>query len=370
MNKNTLNLISKLVSLFGVIAFKFAADTDIGFYMISVLAFSCLFLTDFLFSTLRKNHITNFVCILICLIGCFYLGIQSFFPPAVFLMVQLIEILTDGRLYYQISSAVILLMVFIFRPDIISIILTFTLLTLFVFARHAVVKLNLYKETSDELRKEIAEIKKKLSDMNSYTKTLREMTVMEERNRFASKIHDELGHSISGSIILLEGSRLNLQKNPEQAEKSIGIAVENLRNGVDNIRKSLREERPDKHSLGLSEIKEKLENFKVTYNRNTTLTVDGDINKISIGIWICLQENLTEVLTNTIKHSDATEFAVKLAVHNKIIRAEFCDNGKSNGIIKRGLGLDSIEERTVSCDGKCLFQNGHNGFSVTCIFMI
>ena len=61
---------------------------------------------------------------------------------------------------------------------------------------------------------------------------------------------------------------------------------------------------------------------------------------------------------------------MSISVLNKIIKAQFRDNGNAEGKIKFGLGLEAIEERTVNTGGKMLVQNDINGFSIINIFVI
>ena len=82
------------------------------------------------------------------------------------------------------------------------------------------------------------------------------------------------------------------------------------------------------------------------------------------------KENLVETLTNTLKHSGADEFSLKISVMNKVIRAEFKDNGKGSDSFRKGTGLTAIEERTVLTDGKCIFPAQTDGFSVVNIFSL
>ena len=146
--------------------------------------------------------------------------------------------------------------------------------------------------------------------------------------------------------------------------------MENLRGSVDSIREALREERPVRHVAGMAEINEALEKFSVTYEIKTDFDLDGDAEKITPQIWICLRENLTEAMTNTVKHSEADSFSFKISVYNKIIKAEFSDNGKSTSPFKKGIGLEAIEERTADCGGSCVFRKSGSGFEILNIFRL
>lgn len=111
-----------------------------------------------------------------------------------------------------------------------------------------------------------------------------------------------------------------------------------------------------------------MERFSVNYEIKTDFLVEGDTEKIPAPIWNCLKDNLTEALTNTVKHSNASEFALKIHVYDKIIRAEFSDNGSGGIGFSKGMGLDGIEDRVAVCGGKCLFQYGVTGFKIINIF--
>ncbi len=225
-----------------------------------------------------------------------------------------------------------------------------------------------FRALSEGQRKTISAQNERINNLQAYSHTLRETAVLEERSRFSTRIHDRLGHGISGSILLLEGAKLNLQKNPEQAEKSLETAIENLHGSVDSIREALHEERPKRGAASSAELKEMLQRFSVEYGIKTSFSAEGEHERITSQIWSCIKENLTETLTNTVKHSNASEFHLKIRVYDKIIRAEFSDNGTNSNGFSKGMGLEGIEDRTALCGGKCLFQCGVSGFKTINIF--
>lgn len=369
MYKNTLYLTLKLIALAAVFAYKLTADTVGGFEIAAVLAFCCLFLTDFLLGRMIPHRKTFIICIPAEITGCFICGEKIFFPLLLILIYQLIDLLGAEGYFYRISAASSLLAAFIFPHEPNSAVIALIISAAGGFSRIIFEKLVYYRSLCDSQRKDISSMNEKISQLEVYSKTLRETAALEERNRFSARIHDKLGHGISGSIILLEGARLNIQTNPEQAEKCLGTAIENLRGSVDSIREALREERPKRDTVGIEKFREMLEKFSVTYGIKTDFSVEGDAEKITPQIWSCLKENLTEAMTNTVRHSKADRFALKIFIYNKIIRAELSDNGSSGGAIKKGMGLEAIEERTAACGGSCIFVGGA-GFTVTCIFRL
>lgn len=380
MYKNTLYLTLKLTALAAAIAimeYENRADTQGGLNALCALAFCCLFLTDFLLSQRTGGKRTESVwknrAVLICLsaetAGCLICGPSRYFPLLLMLLFQMIDQADSDGYFYPISAAAAVLAALIVEPSFFTVLVTLIMTALGAFGRYVTEKLERYRSLSEELRENISAQNEKISGLKGYLKTLRHTASLEERNRFSARIHDRLGHGISGSIILLEGVRLNVRNDPELAEKNLGTAIENLRGSVDSIRDALREERPKRSDAGITDLKEMLERFELTYSIKTELSIEGDTDKMPPQIWSCLKENLTEAMTNTVKHSNAGKFELRICIYNKIIRAEFSDDGGGGGFTK-GMGLEAMEERTALYGGKCVCESNAPGFKIINIFRL
>lgn len=377
MYKNTFYLTLKLTALAAVTAYETWANAPDGLNAVRALAFCCLFLTDFLLhqrirrrpaEALRRRW-AGLACLSAETAGCFICGPAVYFPLLLMLLFQLVEpVCTDGY-FYVISAAAAALTAFIFTPDFYAGITALILTASGGFGRYVTDRLERYRSLSEELRETISAQNDKIAELKGYIKTVRSAVSLEERSRFSARIHDRLGHGISGSIILLEGVRLNIKNNPEQARQSLETAIENLRGSVDSIREALREERPKRSDAGITDFREMLERFELTYGIKTELSVEGDTEKVMPQIWGCLRENLTETLTNTVKHSNAGRFEFRIRIYNKIIRAEFYDNGES-GDFTKGMGLEAMEERTALYGGQCICESQAPGFKVINIFRL
>lgn len=367
MNKNALYLTFKTAALAAVTAKNISANAG-GLAMLSALAFCCLFVTDFLINKLSRRRSLRTVCSSLGIAGCFVCGAGEYFPLLIMLIFELVDRLDAKEYFYGISGASAALAALIFMPDEHALTAAVLLTVTVIFARAAVERVEYFRELSEKQRGTISAQNDRINRLQAWSQTLRETAALEERSRFSTRIHDKLGHGISGSIILLEGAKLNIKTNPEQAESSLGTAIENLRGSVDSIREALHEERPKRGTASAAELKELLERFSVNYEIETGFSVEGDTEKISPSIWNCLKDNLTEALTNTVKHSDASEFMLKIRVYDKIIRAEFSDNGSGESGFSKGMGLEGMEDRVTVCGGKCLFQCGVTGFKIINIF--
>ncbi|HBP64672.1 MAG TPA: two-component sensor histidine kinase, partial [Desulfosporosinus sp.] len=79
--------------------------------------------------------------------------------------------------------------------------------------------------------------------------------------------------------------------------------------------------------------------------------------------WKVITDNLGESLTNALKYSGATMISLKIEVLNKFVKAEVSDNGHGAFIVKKGLGICGMEERSGRIGGKVVVD-GSKGFSV------
>jgi signal transduction histidine kinase len=257
-------------------------------------------------------------------------------------------------------------------------------------------------------------------------KSTEHVSRLEERNRLAARIHDEIGHGMSGSILLLEGASSVMDSDPEKARDTIHKVTENLRDSVEEIRKVLREERSAGAEISLARIENELTAFEANHpNLKTNFVSEGDMGDVNGAVWTCVYENMIEALTNMLKHSAATLFTVSMKNSGGLLRVEFFDNGgnpgagrgnpkKSESInsedggrertsigvdrtpdnygrkrlgvdnretpnigdaaepvqkeIKTGIGLQNMEDRVALCYGRCFFRHESDGFHIIMTF--
>ncbi len=368
IDKPFLYLLAKLAAV--ITSFLIAGDekADMVFWIISALSFACIFILELLIYRIMKRTDIIVILILGCIIACFTIGFQILFPLYIILIMHLFDLTIEQNMYYQIIAVAFFLSFFIFAPKKELFALAVVLIVFTMLVRYLLDKLAVSQEINENRKDAISEMEKKLKDLKGLIKTLKYTASVEERNRIAARIHDQIGHGISGSIIMLEAALLVMKDNPGKATENVRKAVGNLREGVDEIRTALREERAGRHLLGINDVILTLEEFKVTYNINTHLKTSGDLNNISLDMWSCIHDNLKECLTNLLKHSNATEFSLNIEVFKKIIKIEYKDNGKSEEAFEKDMGLEAIEERTVNTRGRCFINKSESGFCVTNIF--
>lgn len=338
--------------------------------LILVLVFSCILTSSCLIDRISRKYKKKLQSTLniIMLFIVFFLDVKNMFPLLAILLIHLIDDFAWDNYFYYLTIGMLALTMIIINPQMEVAAFSVLLIILLYYTREVRNKAQSSRKLVLEQKEEMVNLNQKLFDNRRLAKTLQYTAALEERNRLAARLHDKVGHGISGSIILLEASRLMLDQNMEKAKAGIDLAVNNLRSGVDEIRLALREEKPIRSELGLHELQMVLENLQANHNIRTKLKQSGNIDYIGVGIWQCIHENLEEAITNTLKHSNAAEFKLSIQVMNRIIKVEYSDNGKSEGNFQKGLGLEAMEERTLKNRGRCFFDKSENGFQITNIF--
>lgn len=219
------------------------------------------------------------------------------------------------------------------------------------------------KKANEDLNSRIEELAGKLHAGSEYEAQLRYLSQIEERNSLAQKIHDRVGHTIAGSIIQLEAASLIIEKDSKKAADMVRNVTENLKEGMESIRSTLRSIKPASEQLGVNRLKLILDEFMYSNRIKTSFSFEGRLDAVTYTQWSIMIDNMREALTNSLKHSSATEVRVRLEVMNKLIKLEIKDNGRGAGEVIKGMGLTGMEERTEAAGGK-LILDGSRGFSV------
>lgn len=287
-------------------------------------------------------------------------GLFIFLLPAnLYEMAQLLNF--DWRISALISFLSIIWINQVYRPEYIVLgILTYIIYTLLDQLYHRIRNLS---AENDEIRENVHILAGRLNKDIEYEQQIKYSSQLEERNKLAQEIHDKVGHTISGSLIQLEASKLLVDQNPAKAKEILQSTINILREGMENIRATLRNIKPAAEQLGINRIRLTLDELSVNHSLKTTLVHTGNLELISLTQWKVIYENILEALTNTLKYASATTVSVNIEVLNTFIKAEVKDNGVGTYTLKKGLGIRGMEERSGSLDGK-IIVDGSKGFSV------
>ncbi|MGE8203667.1 sensor histidine kinase [Heyndrickxia sp. NPDC080065] len=341
--------------------------TNLSWVVFSILLYFCLNITIYIFKNLNIKRILLLFSISLLILS--YSVVHPLF--IILLPMSLIEFTSgfiDKRWMILVISS---LPIFYINESLQPIyglvtIISFTIYTLTSMYINQMLK---NEKQIDAMRKAIQKLTKSLNENNEYIRQSEYTFKLEERNRISQEIHDKIGHSMTGALIQMEAAKRLMNIDKDKATELLQNAINISKDGIENIRLTLKNMKPPTAQVGIHRMKLFIDEFSAKHDLKTALTHEGNLDIISPIQWKIIHENVTEALTNSMKYSDASHISVDLKVLNKLIRVEVKDNGKGAEIIKKGLGIIGMEERTASINGKIIVDSTH-GFSVTTLLPI
>jgi len=350
-----------LIVLFCIISYLSKGGSDIPYVLLLILIY---IIATMLFHILNRQTLRKSILYLICAL----LTFSSYYLDPLFaflLPLNLLEIFNYHGLNKILALIPISLPIFFLDHTLIPeyLLISASSLIVFTLSFETFDRIAGLKNENDILREKIETLYGRLDASAEHEEQIKYLSQLEERNSVAQKIHDRIGHVLAGSLIQLEAALVVLDKDRENSRELIGNVIVVLKEGMENIRSTLRNIKPAPEQLGINRLKGLLNDFSLKHRIKTLLSYKGSLDRITHLQWRVILDNTREALTNTLKYGAAQQVNVKIEVLNKLIRMEIVDDGKGAASIKKSLGLRGIEERTENLGGKVILD-GSNGFSV------
>ncbi|EJV61224.1 sensor histidine kinase [Bacillus cereus] len=321
-------------------------------------------------SILRKDTYKKiFICVSIGVVMLFTWKVHPFF--ILFLPLNLYEI-TFHYIEKNWPRFVIMMLPITITDE--SIRMTYGLIAAFSFlvltmADRYISRVLKLESQNDKMRKDMQRLTKSLNENKEYIRQSEYTFKLEERNRLSQEIHDKIGHSMTGALIQMEAAKRLMEIDKVKSAELLQNAIHISKDGIESIRITLKNMKPPTEQIGIHRMKLFIEEFAGKHDVNIPFIYKGNLDMISPIQWRIIGENVTEALTNTMKYADATVISIDIHVLNKMIKVQVKDNGKGADLVKKGLGIMGMEERTASVNGK-IIVDGTSGFSVTMLLPI
>jgi signal transduction histidine kinase len=181
-----------------------------------------------------------------------------------------------------------------------------------------------------------------------------------ERSRIADDLHDNLGSKIATLKLYIEEIRTSKNKTKEKQE-----LLEKLKSLADETYGEIRKIAHNKNFGAL--INQGLIPSIKTIAREISVSEKLQIEVININVDKRIKNNIEiqvfrivqELLTNIIKHADATEATIQFSEDENRINIMVEDNGKGFNTNEAdfGLGLTNIEKRIENIDGNMVIDS-------------
>lgn len=187
-------------------------------------------------------------------------------------------------------------------------------------------------------------------DYEIYAATLR------ERNRIAREIHDNVGHLLSRSILLVGAAKAVSQD--AALAPTLDSLDATLNSAMDSIRTSVHDLRDE--AVNLEEaVRSLVSGFTfcpVNFQYDAGRSVPRDVKYAFISI-------SKEALSNIMRHSNATKAALTIREHPALYQLCIEDNGTLIRKNESGMGLANMRDRVEKLGGSIHFS-AENGFRI------
>src|SRR4030095_8039089 len=177
----------------------------------------------------------------------------------------------------------------------------------------------------------------------------RRKAILEERNRRARDIHDNLAQGFAAILMQLQGAQREACTLPPSVARSIETAVDLARTHLTEARRSVGALRANVDTT--EDVSRAIKRLAELGQRTTTGPIDVQLDELprfGDGVEREIVAIVQEALTNAVKHSLAHRITIKASSVNSLgLRLSVADDGR--GIPRErptsGFGLTSMQER-------------------------
>jgi signal transduction histidine kinase len=205
-----------------------------------------------------------------------------------------------------------------------------------------------------------------------------QLAVEKLRNKISGELHDDLGGTLSGITMysymvndLLHAGKYEqasqsvniIQKSADEMTSNLHDLVWTISPGQDNLQKLI--ERLEEYASDMAAVKNI--KFKVNVPEQTDKILLPVETRRNIYLFC------KEAINNAVKYSGSNLLELVITKENNLLKISINDNGKGFDIstIKKGNGLDSMQNRADEIEGKLiLFSKENEGTSVSLHYKI
>ncbi len=196
-----------------------------------------------------------------------------------------------------------------------------------------------------------------LRTVNEQSAKLKDLAVVDERNRIAAEMHDTVGHTLTAAVLSLEAGK------SEQG-------IEQVRRGLSELRASVKVVRAGSETDFVAVLEQLLQEIRSDTGLDSHLVVESGINLPPLQAGVLLSA-VKECTTNAIRHGHATHVDILIGAYNGHLRLAFTDNGSGTDDIKPGSGLSIMRERVQSVGGTLEIESAPGeGFTISLIIPV
>ncbi len=217
-------------------------------------------------------------------------------------------------------------------------------------------------QLNEKLNHANEELQQANRQMEEYARESVKNAETKERNRLAREIHDTLGHTLTGIITGLDACVTLMDMAPEAVKEQLKVIADVARNGMTDVRRSVKALRPD--ALEKMELEKALIQMMEEMKRASNIEIDycctASLKHFNKDEEEIIYRIVQESITNAIRHGKASKIGIAITMEYNVINIWIKDNGIGCTHIEKGFGLHHMEERLGMLHGslKCFVDNG------------
>jgi two-component system sensor histidine kinase UhpB len=170
----------------------------------------------------------------------------------------------------------------------------------------------------------------------------------DERNRIARELHDEVGQTLTGVMLQVEGLAAKI---PEELREQLDELRETARSGTEDVRRIAGQLRPEAlEDLGLQSA---LAALATAFGEQAGIAVRRQLEPsvpLSEEQELVVYRVAQEALTNVARHAEATQFELRLDHrHDEAVQLTVRDDGRGihPGALPSSRGIRGMRERAM-----------------------
>jgi signal transduction histidine kinase len=180
-----------------------------------------------------------------------------------------------------------------------------------------------------------------------------ESLMLEERTRWAMRVHDGLTQSVTCAVLEIQTLRHRIETDPAGAIAELREVEDAIRHDLTEIREvlfELHEGRARREQPFAAFVAELVERWRLP----ARVAIEGDIDDVPTAVLDTAQHIVAEALTNAAKHSGSKDVSVRLRAGAGELRVEVEDRGHGIAAITDDdphFGLRLMQARAAQIGG-------------------
>ncbi|MBI4337603.1 MAG: PAS domain S-box protein [Chloroflexi bacterium] len=200
----------------------------------------------------------------------------------------------------------------------------------------------------------VADISERKREHEELVRQMREVAVLEERNRMARELHDTLAQGLAGIVLHIEATEADLNGIAGAARHRLARAKALAKESLQEARRSLWNLLPRalEHGTIVDALAEEVRQFAEPRAEKASFSVSGVARPLPQSVMSALLRICQEALINARRYARATEVKVTLAFSTDAVSLQVRDNGVGFDAaaveapsVGKGLGLLGMRER-------------------------